>query len=421
MKEKKIGRRTFIKSAGAAGLAVSVLGFPAIIRSSIKVSEVEIACIYPLSGHAGASGGNAVRGWHIAVDEINAEGGIKSLGGAKIKTVLGDTQSSPRIGMAEIEKVAGNKNIPVVVGCWASAVTYPATQVAEQYRLPFIVDNAVQAEIMRRGFKYIFRITPPTDTSVEAPVNFVEDIGKMTGKVAKTAALISLDDNFGRSSAEDFKNAIKKKTKQEIVTEIYYPPKTTNLDVEIAKLKAAKPDVIYATSFVTDAVLIVKALQGQKVNTLGIITYGAGFVDPKYLELVGPLGNYITTITNWNYGLTRPWEMELNTKMRKIYGVDANHHSANQYSAVYVIKDVLERAGTIDREKVRDAIAATNITSGRALVIPTKFIRFDERGENIGAESLVAQCIDGKYQVVWPSEYKPKYKPVWPMPKWEER
>ena len=421
MKEKKIDRRTFIKGASLTGLAVSTFGFPTILRSATKMEEVEIGVVYPLTGYTGAMGTNAIRGWNIAVDEINAEGGIKSLGGAKIKTALADTQSTPRIAMIEIEKVAQNKNIPLVVGCWASATTFPATQVSEQYGLPHIVDTATNPAILERGFKYCFRIIAHSRKMNEQVLDFVLDIGKKTGHVPKRAAILGIDDSYGRSSSEDFKGAIKKKTDQEIVEEIYYSSKATNLDVEIAKIKAAKTDAIYASGYFTDATLIVRALQAQKVNLIGYLTGGSGYFDPKFLESVGPLANYILGLSVWNYDLTRPQEQQFQDKVKKRYGVDANHHSALMYSTAYIIKDVLERAGTIDREKVRDAIAKTHITSGRALTIPAKFIKFDEKGENIGLDIVMVQCFEGAYHTVWPSEFKGKYNPVWPIPKWEDR
>jgi branched-chain amino acid transport system substrate-binding protein len=419
MKQKKLDRRTFIKGLGVTGIALSTIGFPAILRSA-AVKEVEIATVMPLSGPAGAGGTNSVRGWEIAIEEINAEGGIKSLGGAKLKSVVGDTQGNPRIGMAEIEKVARNKNIPVVVGCWQSAVTFPATQVSEQYGLSHIVCVATQPQIMERGFKYVFRINVPSDRMNLQLVESVVDFGKKTGHVAKRAAVISLDDSYGISSSTDFKNALKKMG-QELVEEIYYPVKVTNVDVEIAKLKAAKPDVVYATSSFIDASLIVKALHAQKVNVMGWVTGGSGYLDPKFLESVGLLANYIFAVAVWNYNLSRPMEQSFDAKMRAKHGIEANAHSALAYSAVYVIKDALERAGTIDRDKFRDALEATNITSGKALLVPAKYIKFDEKHENPGCHILQAQCLDGKYRVVWPDEFKGPYKPVWPMPKWEER
>jgi branched-chain amino acid transport system substrate-binding protein len=421
MGKKRISRRTFLQGVGTAGMAVSALGFPAIVKSASKLSEVEIACVYPLSGPAGGLGNNAVRGWNIAVEEINEGGGVKSLGGAKFKSLLGDTQSTPRVGMSEIEKVAKNKDIPVVVGCFQSAVTFPATQISEQYGIPHIVCVSTQPEILRRGFKYVVRLGMASDKQNEQTVGFIEEIGKRTGKVAQRAALLSTDDNYGKSCAEDYKNAIKKITKQEVVEDIYYPVKATNMDVEIAKIKAARPDVLYLSSYLTDAILIVEALHQQRMDTIANICGGSGYVDPKFLEIAGPLANYTYAAVQWNYDMYRPIETEFNDKIKKKYAVEANHHSALLYSAVYVIKDVLERVGTTDRDKFMEGLRKTNITSGRALVIPARFIRFDERGENVGFDTLIAQCLEGKYHTVWPLDFNPKYKPAWPAPKWENR
>ena len=421
MKEKKMNRRTFIKTTGSAGLAASIIGFPAIIHSASKMDEVPIAVIYPMTGPVGSFGQNALRGWNIAVEEVNAAGGIKSLGGAKIKTRLRDTQSNVRVGMAEIEKAAQNKDIPVMVGCWQSAVTFPGSQISEQYGFPQVIGMASQASITQRGFKYLFRLIMHSDRMGQRLVDFVDDVGNKTGYKAKRAALISLDENFGKSSSTSIKKAIEKNGTQQVVEDVYIPVKVTSVDVEIAKVKAAKPDVIYMTNFLNDAVLVSKALHAQKVDCLGYVTFSAGYGDPKFLDIVGGIGNYFYAIAKFDSDLNRPIEKEFEAKMQKKYSVNVNHHSASLYSAVYVIKDALERAGTIDRNAVRDALAATNITSGRALMMPSTGIRFNERGENVGAADIMAQCVDMKWQTCWPYDWPHKQDPVWPMPKWSDR
>ena len=418
MAKKKIDRRTFIKGAGAAGIAASSLGFPAVVRGA-AMKEVEIAVIYPLSGPSGASGTNAVRGWNIAVDEINGAGGIKCLGGAKIKTVLRDTQTTPRVGMAEYEKVAQNKNIPLLVGSYNSNVTYPSTQVSEQYGLPQLIGMASQATILEgRNFKYVFRTILNSRRMGTRMVDFVEAMGKKTGKVAKRAALLSLDENFGKSSAKAIIEAIQRGSNQKVVADLYNPLKVTNVDVEVAKLKAAKPDVIYLTNFTNDAILVTRALAAQKVDTMAYVTFGAGYVDPKYLSSVGKLSEYMIAITKFDYDLNRPMEQAFEAKMKKQHGVSVNHHSASLYAMAYIVKDVLERACTTDRNKVRDAIAATNITSGNAMMMPGTSVKFGSDGEVDGAADIMAQVLKGKYRTVWPGG---KLKPVWPMPKWSER
>ena len=154
-------------------------------------------------------------------------------------------------------------------------------------------------------------------------IDFVLDICKKTTRTQKGSNSQGLDDSYGRSCSQDFKNAVKKKTGQEIVEEIYYPSKVTNLDVEVAKIKAAKTDVIYGSGYFTDATLILRSLQAQKVNLIGYLTGGSGYFDPKFLESVGPLANYILGLSVWNYDLTRPQEQQFQDKIKKRYGVDA--------------------------------------------------------------------------------------------------
>lgn len=418
MTRQRIERRTFLKDA-ATGLAVaSTLGFPAVVQSDTKLSEVRIAAAYPLTGPLGFFGQGMIRGWNIAVEEVNAAGGIKSLGGAKIETVLRDTQGVPRVGMAEIEKIAQDKSIPLMAGCFNSTVTYPATQISEQYRLPHLVEVATQTDIMRRGFKYVFRYAVANERSGEHIIGFVEDMAKVTGQAAKRAVIISVDDNFGKDLVGAIKNLSAKRL--QIVEEIFYPLGVTNVDVEVARIKAAKPDVIFIIAFLNDLVLITRALHAQKVEAMGYVSIG-GIVQPEYPQMVGDLANYFCAVSKFDYDRNRPVEREFEAKMMARYSVHSGVFSAILYGIVYLIKDVLERAGTIDREKVREAIATTNITTGGAMIMPGRSVRFDERGENVGATELIAQRLKGDWHSVWPLDWKRTFDAVWPAPKWEGR
>jgi branched-chain amino acid transport system substrate-binding protein len=415
---KKVNRRTFLKNLGAAGLAVSTIGFPNIVRSQKTVDEVEIGVIYPMSGPSGPFGQNGVRGWNIAVDEINGTGGIKSLSGAKIKTLLRDSESNPKIGMAEAEKLARTKAV-AIVGAWNSAVTYPCTQLAEQYKIPWIVSMASMADIMRRGFKYSFRTIMEDTRMGEALVDYADSVGKKTGARAKTAVVMATDDAFGKSGAKGVIEGLKKFNIQ-CLADTYYPVKTTDLTVELANLAAKNPDVWYFISQVNDAVLITRTLYQQKVNALGFVTFGAGFVDPQYLKLVGNLGNYFAAIAKFDYDLNTDLEKNLDKSIRARYNVPPNHNSSLCYAEAYLLKDALEKAGSADRDKLRDTLEAIEITSGPVLMLPGKGVKYDSNHENMYAKDLVSQAIKGEWHTVWPYERKRLFDPVWPRPSWDK-
>ncbi len=406
-------RRTFLKTA-LTGAGLITFGVPTLLQAQ-KQATVPIALVIPLSGPLGSFGQNELRGWEIAVEEINQSGGIKSLGGAKLEAVVRDHQGQPRVGMAEVEKVAGDKSIPLMVGCWSSAVTYPAAQVAEQYKLPMIIDIGSQTDILRRGFKYVFRYIQPTDKKCDDMVRFSVEMGEKHKLMPKSAAVISRDDSYGKEAADAFVKSFESRGIK-VVEKIIYPSKVANLDVEVAKIKAAKPDLVYSVPFLADGVLLSKAMAAAKLDCMAYAALG-GIGEPEFLNMVGPLAEGVFMQTNIDEDKIRPVDKALNEKMMAKYGVANNQFSAALYGIVYVIKDVLERTGSVDRDAVREAIAKTDITSGNALAMPSDFIRFDENGENTGAMCIVAQCHEKAWHTVWPFHMSKVRQGVWPMPK----
>jgi branched-chain amino acid transport system substrate-binding protein len=414
---KNIDRRQFMKSVGVAGVAMSAAGIPGLARSQSAPGEVEVGVLCPMSGPSGPFGQNGARGWNIAVDEINETGGIKALGGAKIKTLLRDTESTPKTGIAETEKLARSKAV-AIVGAWNSAVTFPCTQLAEQYKIPWVVDMSTQDEIMRRGFKYSFRSCAEGTRMGDVLVEYVDNVGKKTGAVAKTAVVVGTDDAFGKTCSKAINLGLKKFGIQALA-DVYYPVKATDLTVEIADLAAKKPDVWFFTSQLNDAVLITRALYQQKVKALGFVTFAAGFVDPQYLKLVGNLGNGFAAISKYDYDLNTEREQVFDQKMRARYNVPSNHNSSMMYVCAHVVKDALERARSTDRDKLRDALEATEITSGPVMMMPGKGVKFDQNHENMYAKDIMSQAVKNEWRTVWPYERKRKFDPVWPRPSWE--
>lgn len=415
---KRFDRREFIKTVGSVGIAGPALGVSAIALAQSPPAEVEIGVIYPLSGPTGPMGQNGVRGWTIAVDEINAAGGIKSLGGARLKTLLRDSESNPKIGLAETEKLV-RSNVVAIVGAWNSNVTFPATQIAEEAKVPWIVEMSAQDEITRRGFKYTFRVNPEASRQASDMVEFIVEMGEKTGMKAKTAGVIGTDDAYGKTVSRGIHAALKK-ANIESVGDVYYPVKALDLTVEVARLAAKKPDVWFITSQLNDAVLITRALHQQRVQAHAFLTSAGGFMDPKYVPLVGNLSSYFLTFSFYDFDLNNEWEQNLEKAMIARYNVPSSHFSSSMYGTAYLLRDILEKVGSTDREKIRDALEAADIRSGPVMILAGTGVKFDKNHDNELAKVVISQLQGKQWRTVWPLERKRKAEPVWPRPSWAE-
>lgn len=160
----------------------------------VKAAEKEIliAAIEPLSGESALTGQNDSRGYQMAVDEINAAGGIKSMGGAKLKLVISDHQGKPNVGIAETERLI-QSGATVMMGGWHSSVILPSTQIAEQLKTPFVVFNSTMDQMTERGFKYVFRTVPKASKTSQVRAEYVQWMNKHSQYKAKRVAILAQD------------------------------------------------------------------------------------------------------------------------------------------------------------------------------------------------------------------------------------
>ena len=188
-------RRQFI-SQGVA--AASTLAFPMV--GGAQAQSVKIGIIHPVTGALAYSGQQCRTGALMAIEDINAAGGIRSLGGAKIEALLGDAQSTPQGGSAEVEKM-NDAGVCAVVGAYASAICLATTQTAAKYNLPHVVDVGVADQIMERGLKNTFRFGPGYKKCAQIAVSNLHVLNTAAGKPAKTVMIIHEESLFGTGTA----------------------------------------------------------------------------------------------------------------------------------------------------------------------------------------------------------------------------
>ncbi|MEX0759428.1 MAG: ABC transporter substrate-binding protein, partial [Tistlia sp.] len=288
-------------STRSAVLAVSALAFAATLGQAAPAAaqdEVPVGILLPLSGSVAPIGINNRRGHELAVEEINADGGIKALGGAKLVLIDGDTQGNPNVGISEVEKLA-RRDVVAIMGAYQSGVTFPTTQMAERLGVPYIDPVAIADSITEgRGFKYTFKIAPKASWYARDQVRFLVETSEAAGEPAKSVVLMHEDTLFGTSTAEG-QVAAAKEFGLEVLDSISYPKDTADITSTIARVKDLDPDAVLLVSYINDAVLITKTMKELDVN-IPIIGTSAGHIDPAYIDNLGKDADLTFTVGEWN-------------------------------------------------------------------------------------------------------------------------
>lgn len=390
------------------------------VMAQTQPKEIKIGLLYCMTGPLASIARDCVNGHEFAAEEINAKGGIKSLGGAKIKFVVGDTESKPEVAMSVAEKLITKDNVVALLGPYSSGLAFPSTQIAEKYKTPNILSGPVADQITGRGFKYTFRTVYTATTNARVALDFMKWIGEKTGIKLRRVAFLYEDTLWGQSTAKSWKEMLPEYG-FELVADLPYQKTTQDLSPTIMKLKAAKPDVVLQISYTNDAILITRTIFDLDFNSMGRIPSGGGHADPAFANALGKLADYVIVNQHYHPSLKGPKNKNqiVNEKYKKKYGADMDDYSAPAYDATWVLADALERAGSIDRQKVRDAIAATNMNINNSPVLRPFQYKFDATGQ-APATGVFTQFRNGKLQLIWPEEYAAT-KVVWPMPTWKER
>ena len=407
--------------------------------------EIPIGEVLPLSGGSASAGAQIRAGVEIAVDEINRMGGIKNMGGAKLKLILGDSKTTPDGGVAEAERLITREKIAVQLGCFNSAVTFPTTEVAQRYRCPHLVNVAVKNEITERGYGYVFRDFNKASYDVQEMVKGVKLFTKETGTGPKTVAFLWEGTDWG-SSTHDFMAKLYPKAGFEVVLDESYPPGQSSFAAQLIKINRAKPDMLIIACYTPDHIIFSKELLTQRLYfPFGLWSVGAGSEDPTFYRGVPQKAvEYMFVQEDGDIMIKRrPFYNTINKKAKAKLGYDLNIYVLCGYGTIWVIKDVLERT-TYDpdlatfRKNIRDALADTDITMENcadmltapngekycpALIRGIQRVKFDAEGQNTYSHGQISQNING---IHWPLSPKAVRMPdsaslVWPIPPWDKR
>jgi branched-chain amino acid transport system substrate-binding protein len=397
-------RRNWIGSAarliGALTVAAGLLP-----TSASAADPVKIGVLLPLTGAVADIGKNSRQGMEWAVEQINAGGGIKSLNGAKLELVFGDTQSAAQAGVSAMQKLVSVDRVPVITGAFQSAVTLPTTRLAESAQVPYLVFSAIGDSITQQGFKYTFRPHAAANRWATMHFDYLDYLNTKKadklGRKIQNIAFLYENTEYGQATSKNW--AIEAKARgYKVVSDLSYALGSSNLTSTINRLKAANPDAVLLVSYVSDAILIARTQKELGYKPPIQIATGGGHSDSAFVNSgFGVDGVY--TLANWNDDIRKDFTKTFVQGYVKRWNAQPSSHSAQGMMNIYILKEAIEKAASADPKAIRNALASYKSTNVPPAIAGADIVEFDPKtGQNPHSEIVLTQIIGGKYRTVFP-------------------
>ena len=411
--------------------AVLALGLTPLSQGMAQTKEIVIGVLYPLTGPVAQVGIDAVAAVKTAVDIINNDvdlnvplgpgKGLPNLGGAKIRVVIADHGGKPAVGQAEAERMITQEKVHALFGAYYSSVTATASQVAERYQVPYLNAESTSPKLTKRGFKWFFRTTPHDGEFTQVMFDFIKDFEKKKGVKLGTVAIFHEDSLWGSDSGKAQMD-LASSAGYEVASDIAYKKTTTSLTAEVQRLKAAAAAVFLPSSYTGDALLLMRTAKELDYNPKMLIAQNAGFTDPTFVKTLGADAEGVITRSPFNNDLdkTIPMIKKVNALfLKNSKGRDLSDVPVRAFTGFLALADAINRAGSSDPEKIRQALTETNIPPDK-LIVPWRGIKFGTDGHNMLQRGILMQVQKGKYCTIYPFELA-SCEVMYPMPTWKEK
>jgi len=405
------GRRAALK-LGLAGTAAAV----APRRARAQAKEVKIALVVPLSGPWARQGILEQMGAEMAIEDVNNGGGIKALGGAKMKLVLYDTgDTAEKAKNAAQRLVAQEPDVVGGIGSWLSSFTLAVTEVTERAELPWLTLSYSDL-ITGRGFKYIFQTSPTADSQATALLPRIVDLAAKAGG-GKPTKVAFVGDNSASSVSfmKAIRGGVAKDLGLTIVADETYTPPLADATTLVQKIRSGRPDfiVMQSTNVGDDKLLLDKfAERGITASTVPLVGGGGHWTVPELAKVAGKehLEGVIVGLANWPGRALADLEKRFVARTQEPW---FGHDSIFPYAHVMIFKETLERTASTDRRKVGEMLHQIDLKDGPARYFPDGRVKFADNGRRVGAELCIVQWQKGRPVAVHPESIAVS-KAVWP-------
>ncbi len=403
------------KFTTAAALGAALVSMP--LTASAE-NEIVLGSAISLTGKYSTNGLHAQNGYDFAIKKINDAGGV-DVGGTKYKlrVIYYDDESTPARGAQLAERLIAQDGVQYMLGPYSSGLTKAIAPVTEKYQIPMVEAEGASRSLFNKGYKYLFAVLSTSEQYLASAIDLAAGMAEKEGKKPSDVkiAMAFENDPFSLDVRAGVADDAAKYGMQ-IVVDDKLPRDLSDMSATLTKVKALKPDLLVVSGHSKGAATAVRQIgeMGISVPMLAVTHCEAADVTGKF----GDTANGILCSTQWAETLTYADDFfgsaaEYNAEFKQTYTEYADkkvpYQTAQASAAVWVFKDAFERAGTLDKEAVRDAIAETDLMTFYG------GIKFSANGNNIAKPMVLRQIQDGEYNVVAPPEFA-SHELQWPRP-----
>jgi len=371
---------------------------------SMAQQPIRIGASMALTGKYSLQGGYGREGYQLCEKHVNAGGGVL---GRPIQFVIQDDASDEKTAVRVYEKLITEDRVDAVLGPYSSPITDAVADVTEKHRKVMIAPMAGTTSLWEKGRKYLIMVISPVELTPEGFIDLAARFG------LKTIAMLNEDGLVAKAAAKGAGELAKKKNLDVVFSETY-PKGTKDFSDILNRIKAARPDAfVIAAQVFDDLITMTRQMKDVDFNVkmLSSLPYGGL---PDYQKRLEKAADFIYSATFWEPSLPYPGNREFVAAYQKEFNRPPALQTANAYAGCQLFVEAARRAGSIDADKVREAL----------LKLRTKTIlgdfAVDERGFQIAHKAVTTQWQDGKQVIVWPDEVATG-KPKFPTPPWTAR
>jgi branched-chain amino acid transport system substrate-binding protein len=408
------------KPVWAKPLSGLLLGLGLAMAGSLQAAEtITLGAAVSLTGKYSTAGNHTKNGYDLAVKKVNAAGGV-DVGGKKYQIAVKyyDDESTPARGAQLAERLIKQDGVKFLLGPYSSGLTKAIAPVTEKYGVPMVEANGASRSLFNKGYKYMFAVLSTSEQYLQSAVDLVAEVAKANGRPLSSVKVAGAFENDPFS--QDIRAGVIDDISRlglKLVIDDKLPPELNDMAATLTKVKALKPDLLVVSGHSKGATLAIRQLSEMKVN---VPMLAMTHCESAKIQKAFPgKSDYTLCATQWAETMSYRDDLfgsagDFAKTFEAAYEYAPPYQAAESAAAVLVFADAMTRAGSLDPDKVRDALAATDMETFYG------FVKFDATGKNIAKPMALRQIQDGKYVVVAPID-KAAGKLQHPIPTWDKR